>query len=154
MNAILELQNTVFLDKSALMAYMDPDNPYYHKASSYFLELDDLDRSFITTNHVIFTVHQWLRDKFGYIYADYYLNIIDKAAQKGKLLVIPGTPELEHKSRQFLLQCSEYEITLEEALNAIVIADYHIKRIFTFNKKYEFLTKMNEQIKVIPSISW
>jgi predicted nucleic acid-binding protein len=149
-----QLESAVFIDKSALTAYMDPDNPNYHKASSFFLELDDLDRTFITTNQIIFSVNQWLRDNFGYIYADYFLNIIDKSVQKEKLWIIAGNSELENKARQFLLQCSEYEITLEEALNAIVITDYQLHRIFTFNKKYAFLSKMNEHIKVIPSSLW
>lgn len=146
--------DSVFLDKSAFIAYMDSDHPNYHKASSFFLELDDLDRFFITTNPIIFTVHQYLRDTYGYTHADFYLNIIDKAVQKRKLTIIPGSSELENKSRELLMQYSKYQITLEEALIAIVMSNYQIKRIFTFNRNFSFLSEMDHQIKMIPSNFW
>lgn len=144
----------VFLDKSALIAYMDPENPNYPKANSFFTELDDLDRNFITTNHIIFTVHQWMSDHHGYVLADCYLNIIDKAVQQGKLFTIPGSLELENKARELLFQYSEFQITLEEALIAIVMSIYQIKRIFTFNRKNSFLSELDREIKVIPSHFW
>lgn len=154
MNSTDATMNAVFLDKSALIAFMDPDNLYYPKARSLFLELDDLDRSFITSNHIIFTVHQWLSDNYGYLHAECFLNIIDKTVQKGKLTTIAGSLELENKSREFLLQFSEHQITLEEALIASVMSNYQIERIFTFNKNISFLSEMNNQIKVIPSNLW
>ncbi len=146
-----EAQNMIFLDKSALIAYMDPDHPNYRRASSFMIELDDLDRSFVTSNAIVFSIHQWLRDTYGYVHAEFYLNILDKAEQTGKLFIIPGSAELEIQSREALLQYAEYQINLEEALIAAMMNAYRINRIFTFNKKHMFLMRMNPQIKVIPS---
>ena len=153
MNAMETLDNSVFIDKSAFQAYINPDDPNHEKAYTYFLELDDLDRRFTTTNVVIFSIHQWLRDQFGYMYAEFFLNVVDKSVHKGKLSIIPGTPELEERARQFLLQCADYEITLEEALNAVVVSDYRIRRILTFNPKYSIMQKMDANVRTIPTVT-
>lgn len=68
MNVSLDLnyQQSVFLDDTALTAYMNPNDPRYMKARSLFLDLDDLERHLVTTNYIIFDTHQWLRDDYGY----------------------------------------------------------------------------------------
>lgn len=146
------LQQSVFVDRSAWMAYMDPGHPYYHRARTYFRELDDLDRSFVTTNQVVFALHQWLRDRYGYMHASYFLNVIDKSVHKNRLRVILGDPRYEAQAKQLIEQHDKYEISLEEALNAVVISDYEIRRVFTFNQKYAFLTRLHDNIRIFPGV--
>lgn len=147
------LSDSVFLDQSAFIAYINPDDSNHEIACNYFLELDDLDRNFATTNLVVFTIHQWLRDHFGYEFAEFYLNVIDKSVHTGKLSIIPSSAQLEERARQFLLKCADYEITLEEAFNLVVISDYEIRRIFSFNRRYHLLEQINAKYRVIPTIT-
>jgi len=136
------------------MAYVDLDHPNYYKACSILTELDDLERGLVTTSQEVFAVHQWLRDQFGAHHARYFLNRMDQAARDGYCWIIPGSPEMETKSWNFLREHQKYNLTLEEALNAMVLVEYRIKRLFSFNQNYGFLTEMDEDIKVFPNVAW
>ncbi|MEB3102777.1 type II toxin-antitoxin system VapC family toxin [Ferviditalea candida] len=144
--------HSVFLDDTALKAFMNPDDPSYIKARNLFLELDDLDRQLVTTNYVIFDTHQWLRDHYGYTSADYFLNTIEKSVSKDKLAVISGNPEFERKARQLLIERPDCGFSLNEALTAVVLITYQIKRIFTFNPGFSLIPHLDGEIKPIPGI--
>ncbi|MBP1995249.1 type II toxin-antitoxin system VapC family toxin [Paenibacillus eucommiae] len=147
-----DYQHAVFVDETALIAFMNPEDPRYTKARSLFLDLHDLERNFMTTNSIIFDVHDWLRNEYGYTKAEFFLNVMDKAVSKGKLAVIAGDTEFEKDARRLLMERPELEFSLSEALTAIVMATYHTTRIFTFNSNFIMLLNMNKQIKVIPSL--
>jgi predicted nucleic acid-binding protein len=144
-------QDSIFVDETALMAFMNPDNPHYVKARSLFLDLNDLERNFITTNSIIFDVHQWLRNEYGYTQAEFFLNVMDKSVSTGKLSVISGESEFESESRRLLMDRPELRFSLSEALTAVVMSSCQIKRIFTFNTNFIMLINLNREIKVIPS---
>lgn len=143
---------SVFLDQSAWMAFMNPEDPYYLKARSLFYELHDLDRPLSTTNYVVFETHQWLRNHFDFADAQMFLNTVDKAEQMGILTIIPGGPELEREARRLLTEYQDCRFSLNEALTAVVLLHYRIRRIFTFNPNYSFLTRLDRDIKVLPSV--
>jgi predicted nucleic acid-binding protein len=143
---------SVFLDETAFTAFMNPSNPHYVKARSLFLDLDDLDRHFITTNYILFDVHDWLRNEFDYVEAEYFLNAVDKAAGVGKLSIISGSQELELESRRLLLERPDLKYSLSEALTAIVMSTYRIRHLLTFNPQHLVLSKLDKQIKIIPTI--
>ncbi|AEI41180.1 type II toxin-antitoxin system VapC family toxin [Paenibacillus mucilaginosus] len=146
------LGQTVFLEQSALMAFMNPEDPYYLKARTLFYDMDDMDRRLATTNYVVFETHQWLRNHFDYSDAQIFLNTMDKAAQKGVLTIIPSSPELEQEAKRLIIDFPNYQFSLSEALTAVVMLSYQMKRIFTFNPNYSFLPKMDREIKVLPSM--
>ncbi|MCM3268787.1 type II toxin-antitoxin system VapC family toxin [Paenibacillus elgii] len=146
------LQQAVFLEQSALMAFMNPEDPYYLKARSLFFDLDDMDRHLATTNYVIFETHQWLRNHFDYSDAQFFLNTMEKAVQQGVLTIVPGTPELERESKRLIIDFPNYRFSLTEAMTAVVMLSCQMKRIFTFNPNYSFLPKLDREIKVLPSI--
>jgi predicted nucleic acid-binding protein len=146
-----DYQQSVFLDQTALTAYMNPDDPYYAKARSFFLDLDDLDRNFVTTSYIVFETHQWLRDNYGYSHAEFFLNTMDKAAGKGRLAIVGGNGKLEQEAKNLLLQVPECKFTLNESVTAVVMLTYRIKRIFTFNRSFLSLPSLHEDIRVIPS---
>ncbi|AFH61924.1 type II toxin-antitoxin system VapC family toxin [Paenibacillus caseinilyticus] len=146
------LGQTVFLEQSALMAFMNPEDPYYLKARTLFYDMDDMDRRLATTNYVVFETHQWLRNHFDYSDAQIFLNTMDKAAQKGVLTIIPSSPELEQEAKRLIIDFPNYQFSLNEALTAVVMLSYQMKRIFTFNPNYSFLPKMDREIKVLPSM--
>jgi predicted nucleic acid-binding protein len=148
-----EYKDSIFLDETALTAFMNPEDPGYAKARSLFLDLHDLERNFVTTNSIIFNVHQWLRNHYGYTQAEFFLNVMDKSVSRGKLSVISGGSELEAESRRLLIDRPELRFSLSEALTAVVMSAYQIKRIFTFNSNFIMLINLNREIKVIPS-SW
>ncbi|TMV50069.1 hypothetical protein FE783_10925 [Paenibacillus mesophilus] len=143
---------SVFLEQSAWMAFMNPEDPYYLQARSMFYELDDLDRPLSTTNYVLFETHQWLRNHFDYADAEMFLNTVDKAVQQNVLTVIPGGPDLEREARRLLIEYPDCRFSLNEALNAVVLLHHRMKRIFTFNPNYAFLSRIDREIKVLPSI--
>ncbi|TBL70262.1 type II toxin-antitoxin system VapC family toxin [Paenibacillus thalictri] len=144
-------KQSVFIDETALTAFMNPNDPHYLKARTLFLDLDDLERDFITTNSIVFEVHRWLRNGFDYALADFFLNVVEKAASRGKLLIIPGGPEWEQEARQLLIDRPELQYSLNEALTAVVMSAYGIKRIFTFNPNHSALKNMDKEMKIIPS---
>jgi predicted nucleic acid-binding protein len=147
-----DYQQAIFLDETALIAFMNPEDPRYMKARALFLDLHDLERSFVTTNSIIFDVHDWLRNDYGYTQAEFFLNVMDKAVSKGKLVIVPGGPEFEIESRRLLIDRPELQFSLNEALTAIVMSTYQIKRIFSFNSNFVMLANLNRDVKIIPSI--
>lgn len=144
--------HAVFLEQSAWMAFMNPEDPYYLQARSVFYELHDLDRPLATTNYVLFETHQWLRNHFDYADAEMFLNTVDKAVQQNVLIVIPGGPELEREARRLLIEYPDSRFSLNEALTVVILLHFRMKRLFTFNPNYGYLPRIDRDIKVLPSI--
>ncbi|GIP38943.1 hypothetical protein J31TS4_22230 [Paenibacillus sp. J31TS4] len=147
-----EYEQHVFLDESALRAFMNADDPQYAKARSFFLDLHDLDRCFLTTSYIVFDTHEWLRDNCGYTHAEYFLNAIEKAIANGRLALISGNGQLEQEAKNLLSQVPDFRFSLGEAVTAVVMFTYRIRRIFTFNQAFHKLPTLYDEIKVIPSI--
>ncbi|WP_248925097.1 type II toxin-antitoxin system VapC family toxin [Paenibacillus hamazuiensis] len=141
---------SVFIDETAFAAFMNPRDPHHMKARSLFLDLDDLERDFVTTNSILFEIHRWLRNEYDYALADFFLNAVEKAAGLGKLSVIPGGSEWEQEARQLLIERPELQYSLSEALTAVVMSAYGIRRIFTFNPNHAVLLSLDKGIKLIP----
>ncbi|MCR8631721.1 type II toxin-antitoxin system VapC family toxin [Paenibacillus radicis (ex Xue et al. 2023)] len=148
----INLEQAVFVDQSALTSFMDPQASYYSKARSIFIDLDDLDRNLVTTNYVMFDTHQWLRNSYGFEHAQFFLDTMETAAAQSKLTVISGRPEFENESKRLIMDCPDLQLSLSEAVTAVVMITYQIKRIFTFNPSYAFLPKLDSRIKVLPSL--
>jgi predicted nucleic acid-binding protein len=151
-NEAPDLRQAVFLDQTALTSLMDDKDTYHSRSRAIFLDLDDLERPLITTNYVVFDTHQWLRNRYGYDHAQFFLDIMDQAAAKGVLRIISGSPELEQESKQLINSCPDLRLSLSEALTAVVMLSYQVKRIFTFDPSYAFLPRLDAAIKVMPSI--
>ncbi|MBD0382878.1 hypothetical protein [Paenibacillus sedimenti] len=147
----LNIQDAIFLDETALAALMNPEDLHYAKARSLFLDLYDLERNYVTTNSIIFDLHEWLRNEYSYQQAEYFLNAIDKAVSKGKLAVISSDPELEGESRRLLIDRPELRFSLSEAFTAVTMSYYQVKRIFTFNRNFMMLANLDKDIRIIPS---
>lgn len=147
----LNIQDAIFLDETALAAFMNPEDPHYSKARSLFLDLHDLERNYMTTNSIIFDLHEWLRNEYGYEQAEYFLNAIDKAVSKGKLAVISSAPEFEEESRRLLMDRPELRFSLSEAFTAVTMSYYQVKRIFTFNRNFLMLANLDKDFRIIPS---
>jgi predicted nucleic acid-binding protein len=147
----LNLQEAIFLDETALAALMNPEDSRYAKARSLFLDLHDLERNFVTTNSIIFDLHEWLRNEYSYQMAEFFLNAMDKAEGKGKLAIISSGPELEGESRRLLMDRPELRFSLSEAFTAVAMTYYQVRRIFTFNRNFMMLANLDKDIKIIPS---
>lgn len=141
----------VFVEQSAFIAFMDPTHPHYHRARSFFMDLDDLERHMVTTNYVVFDTHEWLRNEHHYKQAEYFLDVIEQSVAQEKLTIIPGSSELEQQAKSFLSKHSHYEFSLGEAATSVALLHYNIERIFTFNPVYRSLQNLNPDLKIIPS---
>lgn len=144
-------QQAVFLEQSAWMAFMNPEDPYYLQARTVFYEMHDLERPLTTTNYVVFETHQWLRNQHDYADAQMFLNTVDKAVKQNVLTLVPGGPELELDAKRLLMEYPDCRLSLNEALNAVVLLHYRMKRIFTFNPNYAFLSRLDREIRMFPS---
>jgi predicted nucleic acid-binding protein len=142
----------VFVDETALTAFLNAADAHYLRARTIFLDMDDLDRDLVTTNAVVFHVHESLRNDYGYDLADYFLNAVEKASAVGRLAVIPGSFELEQQSRKLLLDRPELQLSLSEAMTAAVVTGYGIKRVFTFNPRLDRLRALDPDIKLLPTV--
>ncbi|CAN7662751.1 hypothetical protein LJR153_005176 [Paenibacillus sp. LjRoot153] len=147
----LNIQDAIFLDETALAALMNPEDPRYAKARSMFLDLHDLERNYMTTNSIVFDLHEWLRNEYSYEQAEYFLKAIEKAVSKGKLAVISSGPEFEGESRRLLMDRPELRFSLSEALTAVTMSYYQVKRIFTFNRNFMMLANLDKDMRIIPS---
>jgi predicted nucleic acid-binding protein len=143
--------STVFLDYSAYMAFMNPEDPCHWKARSLFFSMDDLGRRFTTTNYVLFDVHKWIRNNCDYNVAHHFFQIIDAAVTVGRLYVLYGEEELEKEAKQFLQECPNVQLSLVEAVSVVAMLRHGISQIFTFNSRMLFLKKLNPDIKLIPT---
>ena len=152
-NEPTNFRQAVFLDQTALTSLMDEQQAHHNQARAIFMDLDDLERPLITTNYVVFETHQWLRNQFGFDHAQFFLDIIDQAAAKGIIKIIPGSTELEQESKQLISSYPDLRLSLSEALTAVVMLSYQVKRIFTFNRNYGFLPTLDADIKIMPSAS-
>jgi predicted nucleic acid-binding protein len=150
-NEPTNFKQAVFLDQTALESLIDDQQVHHNRARALFMDLDDLERPLITTNYVVFDTHQWLRNRFGFDHAQFFIDIIDQADAKGIIKIIPGSTELEQESKQLISGCPDLRLSLSEALTAVVMLSYQVKRIFTFNTNYEFLPTLDADIKVMPS---
>lgn len=151
--SISALEDTVFLDKPALAAFMNPEDPKYAKARTYFVEMEDLGRAFSTSNLVLYELHRWLRNEYSYALAEMFLQTTDEAVRCGKLHVIAVSEQIEQDARQLLSRFPEYELSLDEAVTAVVILSNNIRRVFTFNLSLLALSNIDSHIKIIPSPS-
>lgn len=145
------IQVAIFLDETAFAALMNPEDPHYAKARSLFLDMHDLERNYVTTNSIIFSLHEWLRNEYSYPQAEYFLNAIDKAVSKGRLTVIFSGPEFEEESRRLIMDRPELRFSLSEAFTAVTMSYYQLKRIFTFNRNFFRLVNLDKTIRIIPS---
>lgn len=146
--------STIFLDYSALMAFMNPEDPCHWKARSLFFGLDDPERRYTTTNYVLFDVHKWLRNHSDYSLAHHFFRIIDHAVDEGRLVVLYGEEELEREAKQLLRECPNVELTLVESVSVVAMLRHGISRIFTFNHRMTFLTKLNPDVRLIPGMGF
>ena len=121
------------------------------KARSLFLDFHDLERNYVTTNSIIFDLHEWLRNEYSYEQAEYFLNAIEKAVSRGKLAVIPSGHEFERESRRLIMDRPELRFSLSEAFTAVTMSYYQVKRIFTFNRNLKMLAQLDKDIRIIPS---
>lgn len=142
---------SIFLDDSALLAFMNPEDSSHWKARSLFFGLDDLDRRYTTTNYVLFDVHKWIRNHCDYSLAHHFFRIIDSAVAAGVLEVLYGEEELEREAKQLLKECPNVELTLTEAVSVVAMLRYGIDRIFTFNPRMTFLSQLNPGMRMIPA---
>ncbi|WP_138754775.1 type II toxin-antitoxin system VapC family toxin [Paenibacillus sinopodophylli] len=148
----LNIQDTIFLDSTALAALMNADDPRYAKARSIFLDLHDMERNYVTTSSIIFELHEWLRTEYSYQQAEYFLKAMDKTVSKGRLAVISSSQEFDGETRRLLIDRPELHFSLSEAFTAVTMSYYQIKRIFTFNRNYMMLANLDKDIRIIPTI--
>ncbi|GAB7386889.1 hypothetical protein BSNK01_07250 [Bacillaceae bacterium] len=145
-------KQSVFIDKSAFIAFMNSGHPCHRKARSVFLELDDLERPLVTSSPVISEVHAWLRDNVGYDHAQFFLNAIDKAVQREVLHVLAMDREIEREAKALLFEYPDFALSLPEAIILVMMTKNGIERLFTFNRHFAALPLNETNIKVIPSV--
>ncbi|WP_058301481.1 type II toxin-antitoxin system VapC family toxin [Gorillibacterium timonense] len=143
--------NAVFLDDTALKAFMDPNHGQHVRARAFFLDLDDVERDFVSTSYIVFETHEWLRNHFGPAPAETFLSTIEQAMSKGKLSLISGNEQLEQEAKNLLAGCPQLSFTFGEAVTAVVVLAYQIRRIFTFNRNYQALAELQPGLRLIPS---
>lgn len=144
-------QNAIFLDETALRAFMDPNDEKHERARELFVDLDDLERDFVSTSYIVFETHEWLRNHFGEGPAETFLDVMEEAMSRGKLSLISGNEQLEQEANNLLNGCPQFGFSFGEAVNAVVVLAYQIRRIFSFNRHYESLVELQPGLRLIPS---
>jgi predicted nucleic acid-binding protein len=144
-------KGAIFIDRSAFSVYMNEEHPFHRKASSYFFEMDDLERPLVTVNLIIYELHEWLLDNAGYDHAQFFLNCIQKAEKNKALTVIPVDEEIETEAVRLMIEKPEYELTFLRACALTVMNMFDIKRIFSFDPYYNGISKEYITFQTVPS---
>jgi len=143
--------NAVFVDDTALKAFMDPTHGQHARARSFFLDLDDVERDFVSTSYIVFETHEWLGNHYGPGPAETFLAAIEQAMTEGKLFLISGNEQLEREAQNLLDGCPQLRLTFGEAVTTVVVLAYRIGRLFTFNRSFAVLAELQPSLRLIPS---
>ncbi|WP_438434645.1 type II toxin-antitoxin system VapC family toxin [Gorillibacterium sp. sgz500922] len=143
--------NAVFVDDTAFKAFMDPTHGQHGRARSFFLDLDDLERDFVSTSYIVFDTHEWLSNHYGPGPAEAFLGAVEQAMTMGKLSLISGNDQLEREARNLLAGCPQLGLTFAEAVTSVVILAYRINRLFTFNRSFAALAELQPALRLLPS---
>jgi len=109
----MKKNSSVFLDSSAWLAVVDPDDPNHEKAREYFRLMLERGARAITNNIVIDQTLQTLRSKFGTDLSRRFLEIIDESTLSVNLRVDWISRRVRRSVIQQFLKSSKNELTLD-----------------------------------------
>ncbi|MEW9668604.1 type II toxin-antitoxin system VapC family toxin [Ammoniphilus sp. 3BR4] len=144
-------EKSVFLDRSALAAFMDSTHPLHQKAVHFFFGLDDLQQPLITLNLTIYEMHEWLRNQVGFQQAHFFLNVIKRAEQAKVLTIIPIDDAIEQEALNLMLEHPEYEFTYLEACTFTVIHELGVYRIFSLDPNVKRIAQAWPEVQIVPT---
>lgn len=144
-------EKSVFLDRSALAAFMDKAHPFHQKAVQFFFGLDDLQQPLVTLNLTVYEIHEWLRNHVSFQQAQFFLNVIKRAEQASVLTVIPVDDAIEQEALSLMIEHPEYEFTYLEACTFTVIHELGVYRIFSLDPNFKRIAQAWPEVQIVPT---
>ncbi|RXT06583.1 type II toxin-antitoxin system VapC family toxin [Ammoniphilus sp. CFH 90114] len=144
-------EKSVFIDRSAFKAFMDPKHPLCRKAASFFYGLDDLQQPLVTLNLVIYELHEWVRDQEGLDQAQFFLNAMKRAEQLGVLSIITVDESVEQEASRLMLEQQDYGLSFVEACTLVVIHDLGINRLFSLESRWSRVSRDWPDLQIVPT---
>lgn len=130
----------VFVDSGGFIALAYKDDKEHFKAVQYYALIKDT-YLFYTTNLVVAETYTWLRYHTSHSTAVKFLDIIERSAASGELLVIQVDTEIEQKARKILRKYTDQTFSYVDATNFIVLDLLDIKEVFGFDSHYYIFGK-------------
>lgn len=144
-------EKAVFLDRSALEAFMDPSHPFFRKAAAFFYGLDDFKQPLITINLMIYELHERIREQAGPEQAQFFINVIKKAEQTGVLTVVSVDASIEQEAARLMLEYQEEGLSFLEACTLVVVHDLGIQRLFSFSNQWTRISLDWSYLQIVPT---
>ncbi len=144
-------EKSVFLDRSALEAFMDPSHPFFRKAAAFFYGLDDFKQPLITLNLIIYELHERVREQAGPEQAQFFINAIKRAEQVRVLTIISVDESIEQEAARLMLEHQGDGLSFLEACTLIVMNDLGIQRLFSFSDQWAHISREWTNLQIVPS---
>ncbi|WP_134702083.1 type II toxin-antitoxin system VapC family toxin [Ammoniphilus sp. YIM 78166] len=144
-------EQAVFLDRSALEAFMNPSHPFYRRAASFFYGLDDFKQPLVTINLMIYELHERIREQAGPEQAQFFINVMKRAEQVGVLRVIAVNESIEQEAARLMLEHHEDGLSFLEACTLVVMHDLGIQRLFSFSSQWNRISLDWSHLQIVPT---
>lgn len=131
-------QDKLFIDTGAWIALIVKKDQFHTVASNYYKNLYPSVKR-ITSSYVIGETYTWLRCREGFLYANRFLNIIEKSKKHGFLHVILENQEILERAEQFLRDYQDQKLSYTDAVSMAIMKKEQIQKAFGFDKHFYIL---------------
>lgn len=134
-DAISMMKNSfdLLIDSDAFVGWIFPSDFHFEKSRSLFHKIESERLKIACTNLVITETATVLSHRQDQKLARFFLETIDKL----ELPIIRINQELENKALQLFFKQNKRGTSFTDCANAVVIQEFAIPKIFSFDKAYK-----------------
>ncbi|MFA1820318.1 type II toxin-antitoxin system VapC family toxin [Virgibacillus oceani] len=125
-------RNKLFIDTGAWIALVMETDHFHNKARTFMENLDSSMKRF-TSSYVISEIYTWLRYREGFIYADNFLDIINRSKASGALDVLIEDRDALEMGGQLLKDFSDQRFSYVDATSMAMMKKERISKVFGFD---------------------
>jgi predicted nucleic acid-binding protein len=125
----------IFIDSGGFIALAYKDDAEHLKAVRYYDSVKDIV-SFCTTNFIVAETYTWLRYHASHSAAVGFLDVVEKSASQGELMIIQVDLMIEEKARKILKKYADQSFSYVDATSFVVLDLLGIDEVFGFDSHY------------------
>jgi len=122
-------RDKLFIDTGAWIALVVESDHFHNKARTFMESLDSAMKR-CTSSYVISETYTWLRYREGFIYADNFLDIINRSNANGVLDIIIGDRDTLELGEQLLSDFSDQRLSYVDAISMAMMKKEQISKVF------------------------
>ena len=128
-------RSKVFIDSGGFIALTYKDDSEHSKAVWYYASVKNIT-SFCATYFTIAETYTWLRYHASHSAAVKFLDVIEKSALHGELMIIQVDLTIEEKARKILRKYADQFFSYVDAISFVVLDLLGIDEVFGFDSHY------------------